>query len=61
MLGFMEEGTQELRSSTEELHFTEEPGTVEEQEAKRRADRQRKRKESAQSVSGFVADSYGNR
>jgi curved DNA-binding protein CbpA len=38
-LGFKEEGAADLRSSTEELDFHEEPGTVTEREAQRRQER----------------------
>ena len=38
-LGFKEEGAADLRSSTEELDFHEEPGTVTEREARQRRER----------------------
>ncbi|XP_067011804.2 uncharacterized protein [Anabrus simplex] len=44
-LGFKEEGAADLRSSTEELDFHEEPGTVTEREAQRRRERQLKKKQ----------------
>ncbi|KAE8752282.1 hypothetical protein FOCC_FOCC001075 [Frankliniella occidentalis] len=56
LLGFLEEGTEDLRSSTEELQFLEEPGTVEDQERRRRAQK-RQRKESTQSCQADLAPS----
>jgi hypothetical protein len=46
-LGFKEEGAADLRSSTEELDFHEEPGTVTEREAQRRRERRLARQQQA--------------
>ncbi|XP_069681425.1 uncharacterized protein [Periplaneta americana] len=47
-LGFKEEGAADLRSSTEELDFHEEPGTVTEREAQRRRERRLARQQQQQ-------------
>ncbi|KAK6627803.1 hypothetical protein RUM44_010282 [Polyplax serrata] len=44
-LGYKEDGTVDLRSSTEELDYIQEPGTVEESEEKRKRERMLKRQQ----------------